>query len=272
MDYKSNILHAVIAAFIVCILVTTNHHQILIGNKYVGAYSRQTFSDAYRCLGYNSSDFDNITTSLNDEESFLHNNYFKGVCGGRYVELGAHDGINQDNTLAFNEILNWTGLLIEPSPSRFKRLRKNRKRDTLVNEAICKASRTVHFIDRSYVGGILEYMNDEFIKYWHSKVDMTALPTIQCSTFESIASKEGIFYDFLSLDVEGGEYPVLETLGNIQFGVILVESDGRNPLKDYSVRSLLENNGYIFDGKHSKSQWFVNKKWHSIYGDIMYEQ
>ena len=101
---------------------------------------------------------------------------------------------------------------------------------------------------------------------------MTALPTIQCSTFESIASKDGTFYDFLSLDVEGGEFPVLETLGSIQFGVILVESDGRNPVKDYSVRSLLEKNEYIFDGKHSKSQWFVNKRWHNIYRDIMYEQ
>lgn len=271
---KFNSFHALIALSIVSIIIAANQRHIVFGtvSKYVTVYSRHTRTNAYRCLGYNVADFESVTTSLNDEESFLHSNYFKGVCGGRYAELGAHDGINQDNTLAFHKILNWTGLLIEPSPARFEKLRKNRKRDTLVNKAICQTSRTVHFIDRSYVGGILEFMNDEFINYWHSKVDMSALPTIQCSTFESIASKDANFYDFLSLDVEGAEYPVLETLGSIEFGVVLVESDGRNPVKDYSVRSLLENNGYIFDGKHNRSQWFVNRKWHSIYRDIMYEQ
>jgi FkbM family methyltransferase len=228
-------------------------------------------SQARKCTSfYNSTEFANVSRSLRGEEVFLHDQYFKGVCRGTYVELGAHDGVGQDNTLAFNSILNWTGVLIEPSPTRFKSLQTNRPDDVLINKAVCNKPGHVHFIDKRYVGGIYEFMNNEFLSRWHSNIDVNALPTISCSPLSSLVRDSGTFFDFLSLDVEGGEYEVLQTMGNVKFGVILVESDGRNPRKDYAVRSLLEAKGYMFDGKHNNSQWFVNKQWHEVYVGIIY--
>lgn len=229
-------------------------------------------SEAVKCSNpYNETEFAKVSKSLNGEEVFLHNQYFKRICGGTYVELGAHDGIGQDNTLAFHKILGWNGLLIEASPTMFKALQENRPDDMLVNAAVCNKPGDVHFIDQPYVGGIYEFMSPDFISFWHPSIDVNILPMIPCSTFDSIASGfNHTFFDFLSLDVEGGEYAILQTVGTIQFGVILVESDGRNPRKDYAVRSFLEDQGYLFDGKHSNSQWFINKQWFEIYKDIIY--
>lgn len=226
---------------------------------------------AVKCSNtYDAATFYEVSESLNKEETFLHNQYFKGICGGTYVELGGHDGIGQDNTLAFHKILEWHGVLIEASPDRFTRLQANRPHDTLVHAAVCNTPGYVHFIDKEYVGGIYELMNPEFIARWHPQLNVKDLPTVPCSTFASIAGEVDTFFDFLSLDVEGGEYQILQTMGDIEFGVILVESDGGNPRKDYAVRSFLEDKGYLFDGKHSNSQWFVNKKWHEIYRDVIY--
>jgi FkbM family methyltransferase len=228
-------------------------------------------SNGIRCSSaYNSTQFAKASRSLNGEEAFLHENYFKGICNGTYVELGAHDGLGQDNTLAFHTLLGWSGLLIEPSPARFKTLQANRPGDLLINKAVCNNPGNVHFIDTPFVGGVWELMNAEFISRWHPTVDVNSLPIIPCSSFGQIVSSTDVFFDFLSLDVEGGEYEVLQTIGNIEFGVILVESDGSNAKKDYAVRSFLESKNYMFDGNHRNSQWFVHKRWYQIYRNVIY--
>ena len=228
---------------------------------------------AYACpFHYNVSEFALGSQSLNMEEQALHDGYFKRVCGGSYIELGAHDGIGQDNTLSFHIMLDWTGVLIEPSPTRFQQLEENRPDDILIHAAVCASHGKVHFIDYEYVGGIYEFMNPEFREFWHPDVHIESLPTVECSPLEALVVQSNVrstFFDFLSLDVEGGEYNVLQTLGKLQFGIILVESDGGNPLKDTAVRIYLEEQGYAFDGNHSNSQWFINKKWHHIYGDML---
>lgn len=232
-------------------------------------------STAYRCPPsfYNASEFGLSSNSLNREEEILHDEYFKGICGGTYIELGAFDGIGQDNTLAFHNKLEWSGVLIEASPARFARLRIHRPGDVLVHAAICNAPVKVHFIDKEFVGGIYEFMNPEFIAFWHPDVNVEYLPTVQCSPLESIVESETAqtFFDFLSLDVEGGEYHVLETMGKLQFGIIMVESDGGNPIKDTAVRTLVESRGYVFHRKFNNSQWFINDRWHHIYRNILHE-
>ena len=55
--------------------------------------------------------------------------------------------------------------------------------------------------------------------------------------------------DFFSLDTEGGELSVLETMDwGIPIRVLLVELDASNTTKDESVRKLLRSHGYVQDG------------------------
>ena len=45
--------------------------------------------------------------------------------------MGALDGIKYSNTKFFEELLNWTGILIEPNPVMFNKLIKNRPNNYL---------------------------------------------------------------------------------------------------------------------------------------------
>jgi hypothetical protein len=59
---------------------------------------------------------------------------------------------------------------------------------------------------------------------------------------ETVGSK--FYFDFFSLDVEGAEYKVLKSIDfdQVGFGVVLVEADEHNQLKNMAVRTLLESN------------------------------
>ena len=56
--------------------------------------------------------------------------------------------------------------------------------------------------------------------------------------------QEPVHFDFFSLDVEGAEYGVLQSLdfAKYSFGIIVVEADGHNKMKNMAVRTLLETN------------------------------
>ena len=52
---------------------------------------------------------------------------------GIYVELGALDGVFQSNTKWLEDELKWTGILIEPSPNKFKECKSNRSKNVIFN-------------------------------------------------------------------------------------------------------------------------------------------
>lgn len=55
--------------------------------------------------------------------------------GGKFVEVGARDGLKGSITPYLEKALGWTGLLIEPWPHLFQRCRKNRKGSVALNVA-----------------------------------------------------------------------------------------------------------------------------------------
>ena len=55
-------------------------------------------------------------------------------------------------------------------------------------------------------------------------------------------------FDFFSLDVEGAEMSVLESIDfdRTAFGVVLIEADEHNEMKNLAMRQFLELRGYTF--------------------------
>ena len=54
------------------------------------------------------------------QDLFLDKFIFKGLRNGFFIEAGADDFMLASNSLYFEEKYNWTGLLVEPVPIRFK--------------------------------------------------------------------------------------------------------------------------------------------------------
>ena len=70
--------------------------------------------------------------------------------GGVFVDIGANDGITISNSLYFERELGWNGIAVEPIPSVFDKLQRNRK-CTVVHGCVAPRSGKGKFLE--VVGG-----------------------------------------------------------------------------------------------------------------------
>jgi hypothetical protein len=195
-----------------------------------------------------------------------------------YRELGGFDGLQYSNTYAFHKALDWKGVLIEASPTNYPIMVKNRPSEiATIHSAICSVERDLHYVNkvqRNTVNGFVEFASESFKKKWWSEADIQNALVVRCKPLTShLLDAVGAYFhfDFFSLDVEGAEYEVLQSLdfSLFSFGVIFVEADSHDPDKNANVRKILEENGYKYDGKARNSDWFVNKNFDSIYKGLL---
>lgn len=208
---------------------------------------------------------------------------FNGLCEGTYIEMGALDGVRFSNTHVFNKGFNWKGLLVEPSPKSHALLVKNRPNELTapVNAAVCSSPRQVHYIEfvheaKRATNGIWEFTNPTFrTRWWGARTIEHGTP-ITCRPLNDIIDKHvpkdtSTFFDIFSLDVEGGEFSVLQGLdfSKVGFGIIIVEDQSPNQLKELAIRSLLEQHGYKHLYTAQRNGWYMNKDFHRIYADLV---
>ena len=113
----------------------------------------------------------------------------------------------------------------------YARLRKVRKCAHRLQMAVCATASRVHFVTNGAFSGVLEFMPG-YQKTPPRRV--AALPTLECRRLDWVLEQFGVTHvDFFSLDVEGGELQVLQTLdwSRITMDVIVVETDGKNKSK-----------------------------------------
>lgn len=197
--------------------------------------------------------------SQSSEDQIAHESYFSTKTRGVYLELGALDGEFISNTLFF-ERRGWRGVLIEANPLLFSKLIHKRPESVGVNAAVCSHAGTVHFISKSFVGGIWEFMSEEFRKTYHRTVKQEDLQPIKCLPLGSLLRWLDVRHiDFFSLDVEGAELEVLRTFDfkHTSVDVIVVEADNSNKEKDQAVRELLTAEGFRVTSR-GRNDWFVS--------------
>lgn len=106
---------------------------------------------------------------------------------GFFVDVGAYDGIEHSNTYALEQ-RGWTGVCVEPNPVAFEQLRANRS---------CLLS-----------GWVMSDHNDRIA---FDGVQVGNGPEIECRTLTTLLATIGApdVIDYLSIDTEGHELPVL---------------------------------------------------------------
>ena len=148
-----------------------------------------------------------------------------GMRNGTFLELGGNDGFHTTNTRHLEHCLGWRGILIEGQPQNFKKLRANRPHSLALGVAVCRAHGFANFTNRSGVNaGIHEMMSDAHRRRFRIAKSMT-LP-VPCGPLgDWLALLRVTNIDFFSLDVEGAELLVLQTIdwSAISLGVLLVE-------------------------------------------------
>lgn len=157
--------------------------------------------------------------------------------------------VHTGNTEFFEDKLGWTGLLIEGAPGNAAELMKpgNRPGATKYPMAVCRAG--IPFIMMQGGGEVatdVDAASEAFIKRWHRGKRDHAVK-VPCKPFGEMLRTAGLGkgVDVASIDVEGAELKVLETMDwTIPVRVWVVEMDGSGATKDAAVRALMRRNGY----------------------------
>ncbi len=146
--------------------------------------------------------------SQNDEERVIVEHF--GDTKGRFLDIGAADGVTFSNTRRLHE-LGWTGTLVEPAPYQFMSLVENYSGSTgndLVNIALAD---TTGLIDFWLSGDLVSTLDESHRNLWASTADF--VPTTICAVSVSdFLQKFNGPYKCINLDVEGINYTLLKKL------------------------------------------------------------
>ena len=181
-------------------------------------------------------------------ETFFKNNKDDHV-EGTYIELGAFDGLREANTHFFDKCLGWKGLLLEGNPRKYDNLLTNRPNAHRMNFApsCVQWNDTVAFYSTIFTNAGLPGM----AKAYDGKEEVPKM-IVPCGPIGPVIEK--IFpgqlqlpsrVNFFSLDVEGAEKMVLDTIdfSKVQIDVFMIEVVNNHCLKDKEceVRNQIRN-------------------------------
>ncbi|MCP9917499.1 FkbM family methyltransferase [Cyanobium sp. ATX 6F1] len=198
------------------------------------------------------------------EDKFLIDNFLSRPGIPKfYIELGAIDGIRYSNTKTLEDEHGWSGILIEPIPSAFEKLKLNRPGNMLVNSIVGSEEGEVKFRffnnpDLQCVSAVKSTQKESHEKQWmnlqtaendwladqiENDLQEIILPT---QSLGGIVRRSRIpSFGLLSLDVEGHELEVLKSYDwEIPVSYILVEGSREN---DADVFDYITEKGGVFE-------------------------
>jgi FkbM family methyltransferase len=123
---------------------------------------------------------------------------------GFFVEAGAVDGFFESNTYYLEKFCGWNGLLIEPIPQMYRRIKYNRPNCLAYNCALTSFD---------YLGDTIDIVSQHAIsKISHNESCSNGVVIkVPARTLSSIFHESKVEkIDFMSLDVEGFELEVLK--------------------------------------------------------------
>ena len=170
-----------------------------------------------------------------------------GKSGGTFVDVGAYDGVTGSNSLFFEQIRGWSGVLVEPVPSQIQKARVARKCDCL-QLAVSDAAGEAEFIavtkGFTQMSGLAQsYDAQTLAQVRNDPRHVEELVQVQTKRLSDILTDVGILHpDFVSLDIEGGEVAVLRDFpfGDHRVQVWAIE----NNTGDSVIASIMRDAGY----------------------------
>ena len=183
---------------------------------------------------------------------------------GFFVELGAHDGESMSNTLFLEKERDWNGILIEGNPIVYEKLLKKNRKCYSINCCVSNDMNAMEFTLADHLSSANVTMTKSqskrinYIKKGHADKDFGKVVTIKCQSFNDIMDAIGVNYiDFFSLDVEGAELYILQSIDWRRFyiDIFFIETDqNRDDIIQY-----MSSVGYVHLGEHYHDDIFRRK-------------
>jgi FkbM family methyltransferase len=181
---------------------------------------------------------------------------------GYFIEAGASDGIDLSNTFLLEKNFGWSGLLVEPSRTSFRKLSSNRISLSFNVALWSESNLDLHFTETKSPGlsTITTFKENDFLAQDRKVLKQYEVPTISLMDLlrNNNAPRE---IDYLSLDTEGSEYEILKDFdfSHFYFSIISVEHGWNENNRDL-VRVFLQGVGYfqIRPELTEYESWFIS--------------
>ena len=180
-----------------------------------------------RSLGYSSQ---------LGQDQLIDQHVFAGMTGGVVVDVGAHDGVTFSNSVFFEKQRGWTSVCVEPNPRVFAELQQSRPNATCLQYAVGAIAGIAAFTAITGYGEMLsgltgklgarhsERIERDISRHGGSKETIS----VEIRRLDAILREAAIRkVDLLTIDVEGGELSVLDSLSLAEFdvGAVVVENN-----------------------------------------------
>lgn len=183
-------------------------------------------------------------------EDLLIYDLFDGKPEGFFIEVGAFNGYDLSVTYGL-ECMGWNGLLIEAIPERAQQCRERRKHSRVVHAALSRrgseGTTTFTVTDDDY-GGMLSYHHPDA----HHVKGVSALNrktvTVPLTTMDELLKDHGGEIDAASIDVEGGEVPLLQGFDLMKHRPKLLLLEENTGGKDPSLANYMKTQPYVLMG------------------------
>ncbi len=235
------------------------------------AIRKLVFSNDLLFKGYYST----LWKPRNKLDKFLNQYSRKGLV---FIQVGANDGLWNDPIYKFIRRDEWRGILVEPQKDVFVRLSnnyKNSKNLVFENVAIGKENNELELyrisftnanwatglssfnkedVQRMIDAGYVERMaSEDNISLPANKTEWITTENVETIEFKNLISKHRLSkIDLLTLDVEGYEFEILETIPfqEIKINVIIYEhTHFKDDKKQVIEKFLISKNYTLFDAE-----------------------
>ncbi len=170
-----------------------------------------------------------------------------GKRDGVFVDVGGYDGVTGSNTLFFEVFRNWTGILVEPSPTQLELARTARKCPCL-GYAVAGKPGKAQFMEvtsgYTQMSGFLgSYATDLLAKVRGNPQHKEVIHNLPRKKLQSILKEQKLKkIDYLSLDVEGGEMDILTNFPFEKYDIDLFSIENNTQSSD--LPQLMKSKGY----------------------------
>ena len=185
---------------------------------------------------------------------------------GVFIDVGANDGVTINNTLFFEKELGWKGVAVEPLPTAYAALCKNRTCH-LLNACVANVSGSKPFLEIEGPFNMLSGLVGKYDKRHLARIDKSLRRTagskreihVECVTLPTLAERFGFSeVDFLSLDTEGGELEILRTIDFQRMPVRVISVE--NNYFTHDIERYLVSQGFECAGSFRADEiYFVPK-------------
>lgn len=181
-----------------------------------------------------------------------------GKQNGYFVDFGASDGINFSNSYLLEKAFGWNGILCEPLTRHHKQLFELRN---------CHINTNCVYTETGKVLTFSESVKDTMLSCLeqHKEVNKTYERSFKVLTI-SINDLLDLYnapneIDYLSLDTEGGEYEILQSLNWNKYSISTITVEHNWGEKRQPIYDFLTSKGYErFDTNASQwDDWYFKK-------------